>query len=183
MFELHTLISAATKAAEEAPNPLIPNTTELIVGTIAFVLLFLVLRSKVVPMFEKAFTARTEAIQGGMEKAEQAQRDAELALHEYTAQLADARGEAQKIREDARVEGVAIIEDFRTKAQEEANRITVQAAASIEAERQQAIKALRTEVGALATELASKIVGEALDDQVRQSRIVDRFLDDLEKSK
>ena len=179
MLELHTLVSAA---AEEAANPLIPKTAELIVGVIAFTLLFLVLRSKVVPMFEKAFTARTEAIQGGMEKAEQAQRDAELALHEYTAQLADARGEAQKIREDARVEGVAIIEDFRTKAQEEANRITVQAAASIEAERQQAIKALRTEVGALATELASKIVGEALDDQVRQSRIVDRFLDDLEKS-
>jgi F-type H+-transporting ATPase subunit b len=169
-------------AEEAAANPLIPHTAELIVGTIAFVLLFLVLRSKVVPMFEKAYSQRTEAIQGGMEKAEKAQRDAEKALAEYTAQLADARGEAQKIREEARVEGVAIIEDLRTKAQEEAARITALATASIEAERQQAIKALRTEVGTLATELASKIVGEALDDQVRQSRIVDRFLDDLEKS-
>ena len=168
--------------SEESTNPLIPHTAELIVGTIAFVLLFLVLRSKVVPMFEKAYSQRTEAIQGGMEKAEKAQRDAEKALAEYTAQLADARGEAQKIREEARVEGVAIIEDLRTKAQEEAARITALATASIEAERQQAIKALRTEVGTLATELASKIVGEALDDQVRQSRIVDRFLDDLEKS-
>ena len=177
-----SLISFSNWAAGEGANPLIPHTAELIVGFIAFSLLFLVLRSKVVPMFEKAFAARTEAIQSGMEKAEKAQRDAELALQEYTAQLADARGEAQKIREDARVEGVAIIEDFRTKAQEEALRITAQAAASIEAERQQAIKALRTEVGTLATELASKIVGEALDDQVRQSRIVDRFLDDLEKS-
>ena len=169
-------------AEEAAANPLIPHTAELIVGTIAFVLLFLVLRSKVVPMFEKAYSQRTEAIQGGMEKAEKAQRDAEKALAEYTAQLADARGEAQKIREEARVEGVAIIEDLRTKAQEEAARITALATASIEAERQQAIKALRTEVGTLATELASKIVGEALDDQARQSRIVDRFLDDLEKS-
>ena len=169
-------------AEEAAANPLIPHTAELIVGIIAFVLLFLVLRSKVVPMFEKAYSQRTEAIQGGMEKAEKAQRDAEKALAEYTAQLADARGEAQKIREEARVEGVAIIEDLRTKAQEEAARITALATASIEAERQQAIKALRTEVGTLATELASKIVGEALDDQVRQSRIVDRFLDDLEKS-
>jgi F-type H+-transporting ATPase subunit b len=169
-------------AEEAAANPLIPHTAELIVGTIAFALLFMVMRSKVVPMFEKAFALRTEAIQGGMEKAEQAQRDAEKALTEYTAQLADARGEAQKIREDARVQGVAIIEELRTKAQEEAARITELATASIEAERQQAIKSLRTEVGTLATELASKIVGEALDDQVRQSRIVDRFLDDLEKS-
>jgi len=134
-------------------------------------------------MFEKAFAARTEAIQGGMEKAEKAQRDAQVALEQYTAQLGDARGEAQKIREEARVQGAAIIEDLRGKAQEEAARITAAATASIEAERQQAITSLRNEVGSLATELASKIVGEALDDQVRQSRIVDRFLDDLEKSK
>jgi hypothetical protein len=39
---------------------------------------------------------------------------------------------------------------------------------AIEAERQQAVTSLRKEVGALAVELASKIVGEALDDQVRQ---------------
>ena len=172
-----------TSAAEAAANPLIPHTAELIVGFIAFSLLFLVLRSKVVPMFEKAFAARTEAIQGGMEKAEKAQRDAQVALEQYTAQLSDARGEAQKIREEARVQGAAIIEDLRGKAQEEAARITAAATASIEAERQQAITSLRNEVGSLATELASKIVGEALDDQVRQSRIVDRFLDDLEKSK
>jgi len=170
-------------AAGGAPNPLVPHPAELIVGSIAFILLLLVLRSKVVPMFEKAFAARTEAIQGGMEKAEQAQRDAQVALEQYTAQLSDARGEAQKIRDDARAQGAAIIEELRSKAQEEAARITAAATASIEAERQQAITSLRNEVGSLATELASKIVGEALDDQVRQSRIVDRFLDDLEKSK
>ena len=94
-----------------------------------------------------------------------------------------ARGEAQTIREEARVQGAAIIEEMRTRAQEEASRITSAAQAAIEAERQQAITQLRAEVGTLATELASKIVGEALDDQVRQSRIVDRFLSDLEKSK
>ena len=176
-------MSFRISAAAEELNPLVPHTSEIIVGFIAFTLLYLVLRSKVVPMFEKAFAARTEAIQGGMEKAEKAQRDAQVALEQYTSQLSDARGEAQKIREEARVQGAAIIEDLRGKAQEEAARITAAATASIEAERQQAITSLRNEVGSLATELASKIVGEALDDQVRQSRIVDRFLDDLEKSK
>ena len=135
------------------------------------------------PLFEKAFAERTEAIQGGMEKAERAQVEAERALAQYTAQLNEARGEAQKIREDARVQGAAIIEDLRSKAAEEAARITAAATASIQSERQQAMTALRNEVGALATELAGKIVGEALDDQVRQSRIVDRFITDLEKSK
>jgi len=169
-------------AAENA-NPLIPHTAELIVGAIAFTLLFLVLRSKVVPMFEKAFTARTEAIQGGIERAEKAQLEAQRALAQYNEQLSKAREESQTMREEARAQGVAIIEELRAKAQEEAARITASAHASIEAERQQAITSLRNEVGTIAIELASKIVGEALDDQASQSRVVDRFLDDLEKSK
>ena len=164
-------------------NPLVPNIAEIVVGLVAFSLLFIVLKSRVVPMFEKAFAARTEAIEGGIAKAENAQREAQAALEAYTAQLSDARGEGQAIREEARVQGAAIIEELRVKAQEEAARITAAAHASIESERQQAIASLRHEVGALATQLASKIVGEALDDQVRQSGIVDRFLNDLEQSK
>ena len=170
-------------AAGEALNPLIPHTAEIIVGFIAFALLFLVLKSKVVPMFEKAYEARTNAIEGGMERAEKAQLEAERALSQYTEQLSKAREEAQTLREEARAQGASIVDELRAKAQEEAARITAAAHASIEAERQQAITSLRNEVGALAVELASKIVGEALDDQARQSRIVDRFLDDLEKSK
>ena len=170
-------------AAEEKINPLIPHTAELIVGAVAFTLLFLTLRKFVVPMFEKAYTDRTNAIQGGMERAEKAQLEAQRALTQYNDQLSKAREEAQTLREEARVQGAAIIEDLRTKAQDEAARITATAHASIEAERQQAIASLRNEVGTLAVELASKIVGEALDDQARQSRVVDRFLEDLEKSK
>jgi F-type H+-transporting ATPase subunit b len=170
-------------AAGGKVNPLIPHTAELIVGAVAFTLLFLVLRKFVVPMFEKAFTARTEAIQGGIERAEKAQVEAQRALTKYNEQLSKAQSEAQTLREEARVQGAAIIEDLRAKAQEEAARITATAHASIEAERQQAVTSLRNEFGALAVELASKIVRESLDDQVRQSRIVDRFLEDLEKSK
>lgn len=164
-------------------NPLVPHTSELIAGTIAFTLLFLVLRSKVVPMFEKAYAARTEAIESGIERAEKAQAEAASALVQYTDQLSKAQEESQAIREEARIQGAAIIEELRAKAQEDAARILANAHASIAAEREQAITSLRNEVGALAVELASKIVGEALDDQARQSRIVDRFLEDLEKSK
>ena len=179
MIKLNYLINLA---AEEAPSPVIPNPVEIIVGLIAFSLLFYVLKIKVVPKFEKAYEERTNAIEGGLERAEKAQVEAERVLRTYTMQLAEAQSEAQKIREESRVQGAAIIEDLREKAKEEAARITAAAQQSIEAERQQAITSLRNEVGALATELASKIVGEALDDQVRQSRIVDRFVADLEKS-
>ncbi len=167
---------------EAAVNPLVPNIAEIVVGLIAFSLLYIVLRSRVVPMFEKAFAARTEAIQGGIAKAESAQLEAQAALQAYTAQLAEARGEAQVIREEARVQGAAILEELRTKAHEEAARITSAAHIAIESERQQVVATLRQEVGTLATELASKIVGEALEDHVRQSGIIDRFLADLEHS-
>jgi len=114
-------------AAEGKINPLIPHTAELIVGAIAFTLLFLTLRKFVVPMFEKAYTDRTNAIQGGMERAEKAQLEAQRALTQYNDQLSKAREEAQTLREEARVQGAAIIEDLRTKAQEEAARITATA--------------------------------------------------------
>jgi F-type H+-transporting ATPase subunit b len=176
-------MSFSLLAKAGAPNPLLPATAEIVVGFVAFGLLYWVMRRKVVPMFEKAFTARTEAIQGGIERAEKAQAEAADALVQYTEQLSKAQAESQSIREEARVQGAAILEELRAKAQEEAARLTANAHASIEAERQQAVTSLRNEVGALAVELASKIVGEALDDQARQSRIVDRFLEDLEKSK
>jgi len=87
-------------AEGEPLNPLIPHTAELIVGAIAFTLLFLVLRKAVVPKFEKAFTDRTEAIQGGLERAEKAQEEAQRALVQYNEQLSSAQGEASRLREE-----------------------------------------------------------------------------------
>jgi len=170
-------------AADAGPSPILPKPAEIIVGLVAFSILFVLLRTKAVPKFEQAYKERTDAIQGGLERAEIAQRDAAAALQMYNTQLADARGEAAKLREEARAEGSVILEQMRTTAQEEGTRITTAARASIEAERQQAFNSLLNEVGTIATQLASKIVGEALDDQVRQSRVVDRFLEDIEKAK
>lgn len=181
-MHLFNFADRAAVAAEEL-NPLIPHPIEMVVGSIAFLLLLFVMKSKVVPMFEKAYAERTAAIEGGIEKAEAAQLEAARALASYTEQLSSARDESTQLREEARTQGAAILEELRAKAHEEAARITAAAHASIEAERQQAITSLRNEVGALAVELASKIVGEALDDQARQSRIVERFIEDLEKSK
>lgn len=170
-------------AAEGGPNPLLPHTAEIVVGFVAFGLLFLFLKKFAFPMFEKAFAERTAAIEGGLQRAEKAQAEAAVALQQYQSQLSDARGEASRLREDARAQGAAIIEEMRAQAQAEAARITASAQATIEAERQQAITALRAEVGTLAAELASRIVGESLKDEALQSRVVDRFLSEIEAAK
>jgi F-type H+-transporting ATPase subunit b len=171
---------AVLLASEGEPNPLLPHLSELIVGTIAFVLLFLFLRAKVFPVFERTFAERRDAIEGGMERAQAAEEEAKETLAQYREQLADARHEAARLREDAREQGAAIIAEMREQAQAEGRRLTEQAHHQIEADRVQALNQLRTQVGSLATDLAGRIVGETLEDDDRARRVVDRFLDDLE---
>jgi F-type H+-transporting ATPase subunit b len=160
--------------------PILPHPAELIIGLIAFGILYWLIATKVMPRFEQVYAERTAAIEGGMQKAEQAQAEAAAALEQYRAQLAEARGEASRIREDAREEGAQILAEMRAQAQQEANRITESAHTQIAAERQQAVVQLRAEVGTLATELASRVVGESLEDEARQRRTVERFLAELE---
>jgi F-type H+-transporting ATPase subunit b len=173
-------IHALQLAAKEEPSPLVPHLSELIVGLVSFTLLFLFLRAKVFPMFEKVYRERHEAIEGGIERAKKAEEEAQAALAQYREQLAAARHEASRLREDAREQGAAIIAEMREQAQAESRRITEAAHQQLEADKQQAVNQLRTQVGTLAVELAGRIVGESLEDDARQRRVVDRFLDELE---
>ena len=163
-------------------NPLLPSWPEFIIGTILFVLVFGVMAKLLLPRIQQTLAERTELIEGGLAKSEEAQSEAKALLDQYREQLAEARHEASRLREEAREQGAQIIAEMREQAQAEAHRVTEAAQAQIEAERQQALISLRAEVGTLATELASRIVGESLADQARQSRMVDRFLSELEVS-
>jgi len=168
--------------AEESStiNPLVPSIGEIVIGLLAFAVLYYIIARFVVPRFEELYKERTEAIEGGMAKAEKAQEQAAAALQNYQAQLADARGEAAQIREDARAQGAAILAEMRDQAHAESTRLLATAQAQIEAERAAAVSSLHTEVGTLASQLAEKIVGESLTDDDRQRRVIDRFLTDLE---
>ena len=178
------MVLAPVKAAEDVgwPEalPLLPHPAEIIIGIIAFGILYWIFSRKVVPRMEAMYEERAAAIEGGMAQAEQAQAEARAALEKYNAQLAEARTEANEIRESAREQGASIVAEMRSQAQSEAARITESAQRQVEADRQQAVVQLRQEVGTLSTSLASKIVGESLEDEVRQKGIVDRFLAELE---
>ena len=178
------MVPTAVLAAEtaEEPSPLMPHLSELIVGLVAFALLFYFLRAMVFPMFEKAYAERSSAIEGGIKRAEETQAEAQRALERYRSQLADARGEAARIREDAKAQGAAILAEMRESAQAEAERITQRAHAQMAAEREQVVRSLRAEVGTLATQLAERVVGESLEDDARSQRVVERFLAELESS-
>lgn len=166
----------------ETAYPILPHPGEIVVGLICFGVLVFIFTKWVVPALEKVYAERVASIEGGMEEAEAAQKEAEAALAEYKAQLAQARSEANAIREEARADAASIATEVRDKSHGEASRIVESAQRQIEAERQQAVVSLRSEVGRLATDLAGRIVGESLEDSARQSRVIDRFLAELEQS-
>jgi len=160
-------------------NFLVPNATFLVeLG--AFAIMVFILGKWVIPPINRAMTARQEAIRQQFADLDQAKQEANEAEQEFRAQIADARQEAARIREEAREQGAAIVAEMRDQAQAEANRIVEHAHTQIEADRKAAVASLRSEVGTLAVTLAGRIVGEALDDEARQSRVVDRFLADLD---
>ena len=160
-------------------NFLVPNAT-FFVELAALALMFFILTKYVIPPINKAMTARQEAIRAEFAEAEEAKQSANNAEAEFKAQIADARKEAARIRDEAHEQGKQIIEEAKQQAHVEQQRIKDQAQAQIQAERQQALTSLRAEVGTLATSLAGRIVGESLEDDERSSRVVDRFLADLE---
>lgn len=173
-------MNEAVILAAEGANPLMPNWWEILVTVLGFAVLLFIVTKFVVPAFEKTYEERSQAIEGGIAKAEAAQAEANAALEEYKKQLVDARTEANRIREEARAEGAQILAELKEKAATESARISEQAHVQIEAERSAAVASLRNEVGTLATELAGKIVGESLADDDRSARVVDRFLADLD---
>src|SRR5580704_17035023 len=153
-------------AQSGSQNPLVPNLTELITGLIAFFIVFGALAKMLLPRIQTTLAERTDAIEGGLKRAEDAQTEAAKLLDQYRKQLNEARQEASRLRE---------------QGQAEYARLTAAAQAQIENEKQQALTSLRAEIGALSVELASRVVGESLENEARQRRTVDRFLEQLEE--
>jgi F-type H+-transporting ATPase subunit b len=169
-------------AAEEGSdhNPIIPIWQEMAVGIVAFAVLCYILMKFVFPRMEAVFQARVEAIEGGIKKAEEAQAEANRTLEQYKAQLAEARTEAARIRDEARADAEGIRRDVLARAAEERDRVIAAGRESLAAERQTIVRELRAEVGTLAVDLAGRIVGESLADEARQRGTVERFMSELE---
>jgi F-type H+-transporting ATPase subunit b len=168
----------AQEAAEEEPNPILPAWNELIWGTIAFLILLFLMYRTVFPSVTKAFADRRANIEGKLEKAEKDREEAEQLLEQYRRRLRDAEDETQRILEEARGNAERVRRDLLAKAEADAGRELDRARQAIRSERDQAIRQLRNEVGTLAVELATRVVGDSLDRE-RQLRLVDQYIDDL----
>lgn len=167
----------STVLAEQ--NFLVPNATILVEVVLFFVLLG-VLSAWILPPIVNAVQERQEIARARLAEAEEASKRLAEAEAGYQKALAEARHEAGRIREEAREQGAAAIAAARERAQEEANAVFADARRQIEADRRQAFEQLRGEIGALATELAGRVVGEPLTDVAGRDDLLDRFLAQVE---
>jgi F-type H+-transporting ATPase subunit b len=174
------LILAAETTAEVAKNPLIPEVYDIVWSSVVFFILLGFFWFRVLPNFKKTLDARTEAIEGRLAEAERIQAEVATQTADIAKAQENSRAEASAIREQARAEGVAILAELKEQANAEAARITANAKQQIEAERQAAVVSLRAEVGTLAIDLASAVVGASLASDKVASKVVDDFLSELE---
>lgn len=177
---MQNLVTVAAEAASQ--NPLIPELYDIGWSALCLVIILLVVWRFALPRVTKMLDERSAAIEGNIEKADAAQKEAEAVLTEYNKQLADARREAGEIRESAHGDGKKIVAEAKAQATAEAERVMTSAQTQIEAERQSAMVSLRTEVGGIALDLAGNVIGESLSDDQKAQSVVDRFLADLEAS-
>jgi F-type H+-transporting ATPase subunit b len=168
----------AQETAEHEQSPILPASNELIWGTIAFLLLVFLMYRTVWPSVDKAFKDRRDNIEGKLEQAEREREEAEQLLEQYRRRLRDAEDETQRILDEARANAERVRRDLLAKAEADAGRELDRARQAIRAERDQAIRQLRNEVGTLAVELATRVVGDSLD-RDRQLRLVDEYIDEL----
>lgn len=163
----------------EGGNFLVPNAT-FIAELVAFLIILFVLSRYVVPPVQKALKERQDIIRTQIEEADETHAKLAAAESDYRAALKDASTQAAQIRDDARADATAIREEMLARAREEADRIVAAGREQLLAERATVVRELRAEIGSLAVDLASRIVGESLADESRQRGTVERFLAELD---
>lgn len=177
-----SVLAAAGGEPVEGIQLLLPAFYDLLFGGLSFVILLVLFWKYALPRAQQVLEKRTDAIQGGISRAQQQEQEAAQLLSKYRDQLADARNEAGRIRAQAQAERDELVNQARTDAIAAADQVKSQATASLQAERGRVVSELRKEVGDLALELASKVLGESLQDDAKAKAVIDRFIDELEKS-
>ncbi|QXC63164.1 F0F1 ATP synthase subunit B [Aquihabitans sp. G128] len=148
---------------QTAPNPLLPETNEIIWGVVGFAVVFGAIAWKGLPAIKGSMDARTERIRSDLDAAEAQRTEATGVLAEYQAQLTDARSQSAAIIEEARQAADEVKATLVAKAEADVAEMRTKAAADIEAAKVQAIADLRGEVANLAIGAAEEVVGANLD--------------------
>lgn len=150
---------------------------------VALLILLLILWKWGWPAITKGIDSRADLINKGVEYAQNAKEQLDNARVEADKQMALARKQQADILREADKMKTQIIEEARTAAQKEAQKVMDAAKVSIEQSRKEAEKSFRDEVSTFALEIAQKVVKQQLADDRAQEKLVDKLIDQIEESR
>ncbi|HYH35211.1 MAG TPA: F0F1 ATP synthase subunit B [Nocardioides sp.] len=162
------------------PYPFLPHVAEIIVGSVAFLLLAYAIYRYAWPSLVSSHDDTRKQIESGIARAEAMEADAKAELARNRERLAGVDGDTARIRDDARADAERIGQDMDQRAREEADRIVAQGRQTVEASRSRTVADLRAETGRRSVELARRIVESSLSDESSKGASVDRFIAELE---
>ena len=170
-------LDAGTDAGEcvKATSPIIPDATDLFYGGLAFVILLVAMWKFALPGVKKGMDGRSERIRADLTRAEEARTEAEALLATYQRQVAESKGEATRIIEDARATADGLKAELSRRAEAEIAEMRSRAAADVEASKAQALADLTGEVASLAIGAAEVVVQKNLDRQT-QVQLIENYI-------
>jgi F-type H+-transporting ATPase subunit b len=163
---------------QQSPSVLSPDKSELVWGSISFVILLVLFFRFGYPAVVKTMKSREDRIRDDLEQAEGAKTEAEGALNEYRAQLADARTEAGRIIDEARQAADQVRRDLIARAEVDAADLRTRAQEDVRLAGERAMADLRGRVSDLAIELAEKVVERNLDRDT-QIALIDNYINSV----
>jgi F-type H+-transporting ATPase subunit b len=151
----------------------------LILEAVVFLVMVGILWRWVYPPVMRMAEKREQAIEAGLQQAQEAEKRLADVRVEVEKLLDEARAQAREITDRAHREAAAEADDLRSKARREAKILSDQARIDIIAERDRALRELRTQVGALVVAAAARVLGDAMDAH-SQHKLIEHSLQSLE---
>lgn len=155
------------------------NINLTIIGqAIAFAIFVMFCMKYVWPPITAALAERKKKIAEGLDAADRAERDLQLAQEKATENMRKGKEEAAAIIEQANKRANQIIDEAKEKALEEANRVKAAKEAELEQEVNQAREALRAQVATLALAGAEKVLEASIDEKAH-AQLVEKLAAEL----
>jgi F-type H+-transporting ATPase subunit b len=153
---------------------------EFVAELVGFVILVFVLWKYVLPLVGNMVRKRQDEVQRQVDEAEEATRKLEDARARLDDAVQRAEAEGARIRDDARADATRIREELKAQAEAEVERMLQRGREQLVADRDQAVRRLRTELGGASMELAERVIRTTLDDDGARQDTVESFLSEIE---
>jgi len=174
----YLMLLAFSEGGEKGGSPLDVNPGVILWTVVTFLFLLLILKKIAWKPILNSLSEREKFIKDSLEKADNAQKEAERLIADNKVGLLQAEEEAKKIIEQSREMAEKLKSQILDESKQQAKKMIVDAASEIERKNAEAFNKLKDQVADIAINAAEKILKENLDKNT-QVKLVNKYLDEL----